>query len=346
MIFAQNLLMIIETYKNLEEKSNFFDCITINSKEEFEELAHYWTDSKERPSLDTGSKYIFRGLTEAKHKLFNSAQRYWIGEELSNLGSNYQEFIQSLIDNAKTYQANLLVKYYNAFGHPAYDLSILSFLQHYGAPTPLLDFTYKFDSAAFFATDGLIHNPSSDIDNYCSIYSIDTELTARIFPSIIDHISSSLSQIEDILERNKDKNIDTSIVLENIEGLKFKAFQGLMLFHIPGYVPDGYSFELKGVPNFKLVLNQHNLNIINQAGLFVFNSDPIKPLEYYFTGQLEIGKTFYLPKIKCWNIHKSLQEYIIHYLTQNRPFAINREFMFPEEEFIARQAFLKFKNFS
>jgi hypothetical protein len=338
--------MIIETYKTLEEKSNFFDCTTINSKEEFKKLANYWTDSKESPSLDTGSRYIFRGLTEAKYKLFNSAQRYWMGQELYELGRSYPEFIQSLIDNAKTYQANLLVKYYDAFGHPPYDLSILSFLQHYGAPTPLLDFTYRFDSAAFFAIDGLEHNPSIDIDNYCSIYSIDTTLTARIFPSILDHISSSLSQIDDILERNKDKKIDTTKVLENIRGLKYEAFQGLKLFHIPGYIPNGYSFKLKGVPHFNLVLNQHNLNIINQAGLFVFNSDALNPLEYLFTDQLEIGKTFHIPKIKCWNIHKSLQEYIFHYLTQNRPFAINREFMFPQEELIARDAFLKFKNFS
>jgi hypothetical protein len=338
--------MIIETYETLEEKSKYFECLTINSKEEFDELAKLWTDAKDQPSLDTGTRYIFRGLTEAKYKLFNSAQRLWNGEELSNLGRSYQNFIQAEIDNAKSFQANLLEKYYNAFGHPAYDLSILSFLQHYGARTPLLDFTYRFDSAAFFALDGLKHYPSSDIDNYCSIYSIDTKLTSRIFPSIIDHIKFSLSQIDQILENHPDDNIDISNVLDGIGSLKYETFNGLTLFHIPGYSPNGYSFTLKGIPHFNLVLNQHNLNIINQAGLFVFNSDPINPLEYHFTGELEIGKTFHLPKIKCWNIHKSLNEYITRYLTENRPIPINREFMFPQEELIAKTAFQKFKNIS
>lgn len=338
--------MIIETYESLEEKSKHFECFNVNTKEEFDELAKYWTDAKDKPSLDTGFRYIFRGLTEAKYKLFNSAQRIWNGEELSNSGYSYQDFIQSEIDNAKSFQSNLLIKYYNAFGHPAYDLSILSFLQHYGAPTPLLDFTYRFDSAAYFAMEGLRHNPSEDIENYCSIYSIDTKLTFRRFPSIIDHIKFSLSQIDEILERNPDQNIDISNVLDNIGGLKYETFQGLTLFHIPGYSPNGYSFKLKGVPHFNLVLNQHNLNIINQAGLFVFNSDPTNPLEYHFTGELEIGKTFHLPKIKCWNIHKSLNDYITRYLTENRHMPINRAFMFPQEELIAKTAFQKFKNIS
>ncbi len=341
--------MKIETYSTLADKANYFDCENIDTKDDFDKLAFYWTDSKNQPSRDTDRKVIFRGLTEAKYKLFNSAQRFWIGEELEKLGRSYEEFIQTEIERAKTFQANLLIKFYHAFGHPAYDLSILSFSQHYGAPTPLLDFTYRFDSAAFFATDGIKHNPSTDIDNYFSIYAIDTSIIPREFPSIIDHISSSLSQIDDILENNKDLEIDTTSVLQNYEQLQYKKFHGLTLFHIPGFTPSGFSFKLKSRPHFNLVFNQHNLNIINQQGLFVFNSDPVNPLEYHFSGKLEIGKTFNLPKIKCWNIHKSLNEYVVRYLTEGthtpRIIPIDKTLMFPQEELIAKTAFEQFKKF-
>lgn len=341
--------MKIETYQSLAEKANSFDCENIETKDQFDHLAHYWTDNKNHFSKDSQKKVIFRGLTEAKYKLFNSAQRVWKGEELDHLGRTYEEFIQTEIDKAKAFQANLLIKFYHAFGHPAYDLSILSFLQHYGAPTPLLDFTYKFDSAAFFATDGLNHNPSTDIDNYFSIYAIDTSQIVRQFPSIIDHISFSLMQIDEILEKYSEEKVDTIDVLQNYEQLKYKAFHGLTLFYIPGFTPNGFSFKLKNRPNFNLVFNQHNLNIINQEGLFVFNSDPVEPLEYHFTGKLEVGKTFNLPKIKCWNIHKSLNEYVVRYLNEGihtpRTIPIDRKYMYPQEELIAKTAFEHFKNF-
>ena len=337
--------MQIETYNSLDDKANYFDCINIESKNEFDDLANYWTNGKENPSEDSWKRVIFRGLSEAKFKLYNSAQRFWIGQDLHKLDRSYQEFIESQIKKAREFQANLLIKFYKSFGHHAYDLSILSFLQHYGAPTTLLDFTYRFNSAAFFATDGLKHYPSNDIDNYFSIYAIETWKVPNEFPSILDHLKYNLSQIDDILERNKDKEINTDDVLQGIEQLQYKAFHDLTLFHIPGFYPEGYSFNLKNKPNFKLVFNQHNLNIINQEGLFVFNSDPEKPLEYHFSGKVEIGKTFNLPKIKCWNIHKSLNEYVIRYLTEGRTIPIDRTLMFPQEELIAQNAFQEFKNF-
>jgi hypothetical protein len=333
--------MIIPTYATLADKANHFDAINIENKTDLDNLIEEWTKK------DNNKTIIFRGLTEAKYKLINSAQRFWNGEELDRLGRSYEEFIQTEIDKAKGFHNRLLEKFYDAFGHPAYDLSILSFLQHYKAPTPLLDFTYNFDSALFFATDGLKHNPSVDIDNYCSIYAIDTKAIPREFPSIISHIKSSLSQIDNILIENKGKRFNATNVLKNFESLQYKTFHGLTLFYIPGYTPAGIRFTLRSRPNFKLVYNQHNLNIINQKGLFVFNSDPTHPLEDFFSGGYGTGfqSTFQLPKIKCWNIHKSLNEYIVRHLTENRPIPIDKEYMYPQEEFIASSAYKQFKSF-
>ncbi len=339
--------MIIETYRSLKEKDNYFDSEYIESTKDFDELARYWTDIKDGPSRDSEHKIFFRGLTEAKFKLYNTAQRYWIENELYVENNDYKEFIQSEINNAKCFQANLLSKFYNSFKQTAQDLSVLSFLQHYGAPTPLLDFTYYFDSAIFFGTYKQKKFYVDEIDNYFSIYAIDTSNLSKFFPSVIDHINSSLSQIDSILEQNIDNEVNEFRFLHEYKQLHYKTFHDLKLFYIPGFIPDGYKFSLKHRPNFNLYFNQNNLNIINQAGLFVFNSDPIKPLESYFTGEFVVRRTYNLPKIKCWNIHKSLKGHALKYLkkgtftTRDRP--INSEFMFPKEEHLAKIAFQQAK---
>ena len=115
---------------------------------------------------DDGKEFIFRGVNNAKFKLYNSGQRAWMGQELDIHGKNYQSFIQDEINYAKNFQNGLLIKFFQAFGHTAYDFSILSFLQHYNAPTPLLDFSYNFDCSLFFCIDEMSHYPSRDIENY------------------------------------------------------------------------------------------------------------------------------------------------------------------------------------
>lgn len=331
--------MTIDTYATLADKANHFDSVNIDSKDDLDNLIAEWTKK------DNDKTMIFRGLTEAKYKLFNSAQRFWNGEELGKLGKSYKDFIQIEIDKAKAFHNNLLIKFYNAFGHTAYDLSILSFLQHYKAPTPLLDFTYNFDCALFFGTDGLSHNPSTDIGNYFSIYAIDTR--QKDFISFISHLTSNISQIDEILERNREMKIDTTEILNKIEQLQYSYFHKLTLFYLPGYIQGGIPFAITNRPNFKVIYNQHNLNVINQEGLFVFNSDPAHPLEDYFNGSYgtSFQSVFQLAKMKCWNIHKSLNEYVVRYLTENRPLPINKEFIYPQEEFIAGSAFKQFKNF-
>jgi len=329
--------MKIDFYNSLTDKAIHFQCVNIDNRAQLDTLIAQWTIA------DNEKHFIFRGLTEAKYKLYNSGQRAWKGYELSHLNRTYQTFIQEEIDKAKAFQNNLLIKFYNAFGHLAYDLSILSFLQHYGAPTPLLDFTHNFNCALFFGIDGLRHNPSDDIDNYFSIYAIDTRW--KEFISIVTHLEAGLAQIDDILERNP--IVDAKDILGRIEELNYSYFNGLKLFYLPGYTPGGVLFGMGSRPTFKLVYNQHNLNVINQEGLFVFNSDPDHPLEEYFRGlnNPSIGSgTFYLPQIYCWNIHKSLDEYIKrHLLSQTIP--IDRNFIYPQEETIAQSAFTDYKNF-
>lgn len=329
--------MDVEYYSSLGQKSEIFEFLEINNREDLDSVINKYRKFEGR--------YMYRGLTEAKYKLYNSAQRKWITLELNKLGKSYNDFIQITIENAKRWQNKLLSKFFNAFGQPPYDISILSFLQHYGAPTPLLDWTYSFENALFFATDGLRYASSnSDIENYCSIYILDNKWKELI--NFLDTLKGTLSQMDFYLT-NLPK-IDATEELRKIESLNYMYLHNLHLTYIPGYKRGGFSFKLKSRPTFNIIYNQQNLNIINQKGLFVYNSSENKPLEYFFRGLSTYSSDvpYNLPKIICLNIHKSLNEYIKRFLTEGRKTPIDKEFIYPQEEMIANKAFINFLNFS
>jgi len=327
----------IEVYKDFEEKGGSFEQKNINSTEEFDELLKAFKKEQSKYGL------VFRGMSNAKYKLYNSAQRQWLNIEMQHLGLTYLDFIKREIKNANRWQNNLLEKFFKAFGQPAFDISILSFLQHYGAPTPLLDWTYNFENALFFATDGLKYADSNNaIENYFSVYVIDTRWNELM--NYLEFIQSSLNQIDDILEKHTKVNADK--VIGNIEELNYQNLHDINLAYIPGYKKTGFAFNLRNRPSFNLVWNQQNLNIINQKGLFIFNSSEDKPLEFFFKdrGVVVEGSPYQIPKIQCYNIHKSLYEYVKLKLTKGKRIPINKEFIYPQEETIANKSFLHYLN--
>jgi hypothetical protein len=329
--FKAKKIKKLPEYATFEDKAKHFNAKNIETEEEFNNLL------EELPQ----KKYIFRGLNEAKYKLYNSAQRFFLMEsDRVPTENDYHNFIQTEINSAKTLQNDLLKKYYDAYGHVAYDLSILSFLQHYGGITPMLDFTDNSDYALFFAIDGLnVNKPTNEIDDFFSIYAIDKDMYE--FPVITKHIDREIqilnNGIKNLPAHIKNK-LDTSY-LDKIKKLDYDSFKKYKLFYLPGYVQNGLLYEMKNVPDFKLIYNQHNLNIINQEGGLFFYSSPTSPLEEYFESNKEYP--FSNPeKIHCWNIHKKLEYNVKAYLTTK---GIDKKFIYPQEENIAKRAFEKAK---
>jgi len=91
--------MELDYYHNLSEKEDFFKCKTINTLDEFDAFI------SESNNLSSNQNIIYRGVCAAKYKLYNSAQRYWITNDLEDFnGESYTYFIYNLIKNAEKYQ--------------------------------------------------------------------------------------------------------------------------------------------------------------------------------------------------------------------------------------------------
>ena len=147
--------MKLEEYKKLEDKKEFFkfgdsqyDTCTddiFKKIQEFEKL---------------GESFIYRGITEAKYKLYNSAQRLYINQELhrqvhpDSIAVHYKEFIENLIENCKSWNNGVVKNLLKSSGIDENNaIAYLSYMQHFGVPSPFLDYTYNPYIALFFAID-------------------------------------------------------------------------------------------------------------------------------------------------------------------------------------------------
>jgi FRG domain len=337
--------MVLPTYKSLEEKKEHFyykepeQVNTIDEfKERFEQLEasipqlNPYLLTKHNKLCNTAT--VFRGQNEAKYKLYTSAQREWIIKEWNKqLGEDgFIEFVQQLILQLKKANViNSLSNYFESMGATETDLLLLSFLQHYRTPTPLLDFTYNKDLALFFAMDGSVFNKQGvdDLDNYFSIYA----LPARsIFSIDLVNKSAIETQREEIECIKKDLTL-----MEQLKAyIKYLFSWKTSEFPIPGMSKYPFLF----IPNpqraekiddiIGIDLHWSNPNIIAQEGCFVMNPRKDTPLEDI------IEKS-----IHCLNIHKSLAPYIReHYL---KPKGITKETIYPDFNAIAKEAYEAFK---
>ncbi len=155
-------------YKALQEKSQYF----IKRNLKIDKLSDLLELLKEFDSSGK-SEVLFRGQPEAKFMLYSSLQRLWIDRKLEKHYESYRELIINLINNSKEWNTGLITRYLRNSGRQENDMSILSIMQHYGVPTPLLDFTYDISKSLFFAIQSLDSSPpGSEIERYFSIYFI------------------------------------------------------------------------------------------------------------------------------------------------------------------------------
>lgn len=241
---------MLPTYNSFAEKEENFQIERIEQIAEFIAL-------KEALKQSNG---IFRGINNAAYKIYTSLQRRML------LGSLEQTFsMDAYIQNFREMDA--MQRYFRAYNYSPSKLGILSFLQHHGAPTPLLDFTSNLDVALFFAIEDLMQKgyvaSSNDIENYFSIFQIPQSKLELL----------DVKRVFEDLERHKKAFVDSWGKQDENAILYINHIDQLASIN----TMDVYLIDFAN--NYPAFNVQNSIRILNQEGLFIYNNFGVVPLE-------------------------------------------------------------------
>lgn len=312
--------MKLPEYASMTEKKEHFNYVKIDTKDVLDTHLGFL--------LSDRSNCIFRGVGEAKYKLFTSVQRHWIGCGLGRV-TTIDLLVDTLIRNIR--KNEILDQYYSALNIIPTDLLYLGVLQHYAAPSPLLDFTYDYRIALYFATcNTAIPYTDNEINDYCSLYYIDLATCGAKLVRLDDYLQAKLEwekrEIESCLEYGvKPPNLDTIIKWLRPDDCMDRGLCDVKMM----FVDAPHNFKRLTTPWTRESLYWANLNIVAQQGCFLlYNNDDV-PLEEYFGAE---------DKIWCLDIHKSLIEYIRARYLQD----LSESKLFPDMRQLAQDAYRSF----
>ena len=336
----------LSQYETLLQKSIFFTQVNIETREEFDEVFDKYAKSEH---------ILFRGLNEAKYRLYSSLQREWITSKLYEKHKTYESFLETMIKNARLQEGKVLVKYLDKIGVDSEnDLAVLSFLQHYGCPTPLLDWTYSFPNALFFALQNLKEPQGKwEIEKYFCVYYLEEDFFERasmqkVFDMGLGEQKNKFKQ--EFVEQLKSSGVfeglfEKLITPEHITKM-FYMLHGKQLMTYMTKIeklvkaPMLYFSDEKTDTHLKYNLNT-NMNIVNQNGVFTWNANPTKPIEHIpFEKFKENESTKTVLFSKCININKELASHVKKRITK---LGITKRYIYPNAWRIAQQAFANTK---
>jgi hypothetical protein len=321
-------------YQTLKDKSDFFangngDSFVINSKQQLDKWFSDVVDEEKTNIVNGATALIYRGVNDAKYKILSSSQRMWLSNEMSQWANrSYLQFISDLVEKASS--NTLIEKVFDLYNYNRREreFPILSLLQHYGAPTPLIDWTYNRNVAFYFGIDGLKKKevPKTEIDNYFSIYRINKRKYQRELLNILDISETSYPSILDFVDFGESN--------DNINGNS--------IFYLSDFENRGESTG-DSTPARKLMIRTrrpitsvYNHNIIPQEGLLMFNPFYSKSIEEIFKPNFQSdGYNLHLTPFDCFNIHKDLSDYLRRKVEVR--FKINKSFIYPELKDEARK---------
>lgn len=324
--------MKLPEYTSLKEKKSYYISNTI---EDIDDFNYIWNNLSDFFGFNANDICLYRGMHEARYKLFTSAQREWITNEYNKSGIDFCYFIQSIIDNIRSNE--ILSNYYKSLGVSQNDLLYLSLLQHYGAPAPLLDFTYNKNVALYFALEDIKNTPSnSDIDDYVSIYIIKKPNMVDNFVDIVQMLFGSLKKGIEHYEELRKKYPNYDIDATQIEDVdKYTSWinketgKKNLADLSCGFLDNPlHSNSILRMYKTNEALYWSNMNILAQDGCFAFYTDSERPLEQYFS------ESQYLTQIICLDIRKSLADNIReNYLSE-----YTKQKIFPDPKSLCREA--------
>ncbi|MGD8113240.1 FRG domain-containing protein [Vibrio sp. TRT 17S01] len=125
-------------------------------------------------------KYVYRGQANSNWKLTTSLHRTGLVNRVEDLISYFEFVVPSVQEKVEAWDGTR-----RNLSNPNELAQFVSFLQHNGYPTPLLDWSYSPYIAAFFAFDGVNHfEPNSE---FISIYQFNAADWIAKFKQIDDY---------------------------------------------------------------------------------------------------------------------------------------------------------------
>jgi len=198
----------ISEYSSILQKSKCFEQTQIDTKEEFDKISDEYKDK---------TSMLFRGQREAKWRLYSNLQRNWILNKLYENEESFQSFLEKLVNNGENDFSDRIKEILAEYNIDSLNaISILGYLQHHSCPTPLLDWTYKFQNALYFGIDIVTQNTGPlEIEDFLSVYHIEEEYMGeggmrKIMDGSFDEVGKTLA-LELIEKVAKDEDHDKTL---------------------------------------------------------------------------------------------------------------------------------------
>jgi hypothetical protein len=327
----------ISEYQSTLQKNNSFVQENIDTEEQFDKIYGEYTVKETT---------LFRGQREAKWRLYSKLQRLWVLEKLYEI-EDYQTFLERLVELGKEAYSEPIQELLHAnHADTTNSIAVLAYLQHHECPTPLLDWTYSFQNALYFALDGIEQNKGTiEIEDYSSVYFIEEEyfeggsLRKVISDSLDTREEPELQRLIDLFSYGDDKR--KKAMQEHFAGRKVfdrsKLNGSGLISHMTKIenlinFPIGYFSDRDQDSGILFSLN-NSKNILNQQGVFTWNADPNKPVELVGDEQFKEGKKEDEVRdysfCSCFNIHKKLESHIRKRLKDD---GITKEFIYPTRD--------------
>lgn len=305
----RNLVPKLPAYNTWEEKNPHF-CQSYFVRTEAELNQKLW-------ELETAEEgLLFRGIYDASYKMYASSQRHWLqkSDRVLSLGTtDYYKAIEILIGLTKNCPE--VAKYQSKQNYSDNDMYLLALMQHFGMPSPMIDFSHKMRKGLFFAVDNMPawEDKGTDTpDDYVSLYYVNKN---------IDWISGSAQKVmeyggekvevlvKNLIEKYPDIKLKVEDTLSNFTHLTYSQF-----------IPTGELYDIKFLPvngadigvskvdipslNFTCSYMISNDRILAQDGMFILNNTIDQPLVEVMNKQTNFRF------VCCLNIRKNLVPYI------------------------------------
>lgn len=267
-------------------------------------------------------EYIYRGVHNASYKMYSSSQRLWFedNERMLRLGCKcYYDTVECIIKLATSQPE--VQQYIQQNNLPANDFLILAMLQHFGSPSPMLDFSNNVFKGLFFSIDSIpawTDSGTNNLEDYVSLYYISRNIDwvnctmQKVMQNAADDIERLIKQTQKV---EPSLQIQTDEIINNIQNLTYHQFRPEYgnIFFLPVGGPETGRVKIE-IPALNFHCNYYIVNdrLISQEGLFIFNNTKDIPL-------VEVMNTVCNTKyFHCVNIRKSLVPVIASdYLQKN-----------------------------